>query len=372
MSYPARILFKSLVKPFYKENAGVFIFFFTVMFGIIGKVDGAGLFEYHYSLITGMLRNAGFLILIFFVWFLYFRRNLAFVLNVFDNPQYAFIYTCSCLNKIKQFSLFLAVGVCLLMPVLIYAIFIILIGLRHHYYLPVSVVLVYLLLLCVLAAALFVLKLNNPGKRVVFFWQKLRFVLPASYATILIQFVIYNQKIIWVSIKFFTCILLYLIARNNIASDSDTSFAFLFFNFGILSNSILIFRIRQFEERYINFYRQLPISLVQRFLQYTLFYFIFLVPEFVVLRALAPAHLSCADTTDFGLCAYSLLLLMNSLTFFQNFSMKEYVIILFMIFCVQLIFLLFGTLTFLSLLFFVVAILMFLKGYYDFERSINI
>ncbi|MEJ0104494.1 MAG: hypothetical protein WDO19_18860 [Bacteroidota bacterium] len=50
MNYPARILFQTLVKPFYKENAGAFVFIFTLLFYAVGSVDGAGLFAFHYSL----------------------------------------------------------------------------------------------------------------------------------------------------------------------------------------------------------------------------------------------------------------------------------------------------------------------------------
>ena len=57
MSQPGKILFKSFIRPFYKENAGVFIFVFMMMFFIVNKVDGAGLFEYHYSLILATLTS---------------------------------------------------------------------------------------------------------------------------------------------------------------------------------------------------------------------------------------------------------------------------------------------------------------------------
>ena len=51
------ILWKALVKPFYRENAGLFVFVFTMMFFIVNKVGGAELLEYHYSLILGTLKK---------------------------------------------------------------------------------------------------------------------------------------------------------------------------------------------------------------------------------------------------------------------------------------------------------------------------
>lgn len=372
MSYPAKILFKSFVKPFYKENAGIFIFFFTVMFGIIGKVDGAGLFEYHYSLITGMLKNGWFLLLVFFLWFLYVRKCFAFISNVLENPHYAFIYVFNCLRKAKQFRLFFAVEVWLLMPVLVYSFFIVFIGVQQHFYLTVLFILVYLLLLCVAPALLHIYQLNNSYKKQRFSWKKVRkfSLVPPSYCLILMQFVANKQKTIWVGVKVFTCGILYLTARNNTLTDSDTGFAFLFFNFGILANAVIIFRIREFEETYLSFYRQIPVLLIKRFVQYALFCLIFLIPEYITICMLLPVHLNCADAIGFALCACSLLLLMISLTFLHNFSMKEYITVLFLIFCVQLIFLLIFGLTLLYLLFFISSIVIFFKGYYNFEQSI--
>ncbi len=70
MTYPFKILFKSFVKTFYKENAGAFVFVFTMLFCIVSKVDGAGLYEYHYSLVTGDVKESclaifGFLYMVF-------------------------------------------------------------------------------------------------------------------------------------------------------------------------------------------------------------------------------------------------------------------------------------------------------------------
>lgn len=371
MNYPFKILFRSLVKPFYKENIGVFIFLFIVMFCIISKVDGAGVFEYHYSLITGMLQNSKFLLFVFFAWALYARKYVAFVSGTLHKPEYAFIHIFNCLGKARQFRLFVIVEMLLLMPVLLYAIFIIIIGYQQHFYLPLLLVLGYLLLLCIAPAVWHAYLLNNLYKTEMLSWQNLKgsWKIPSSYPIVLIRFIALRQKMIWVGIKCFTCGVLYLITRNNTSVDYDTSFPFLFFNFGILANGIMVYRIREFEETYLSFYRGVPLSLPKRFLQYLFIYFILLIPEFIVTGMLTPAHLQYGDAIRFSLCGYSLLLLMNSITFLQNFSTKEYLKMLLLIFCTQYIFLITVGLTALYLLFFSLAITLFLIGYYRFDRS---
>jgi hypothetical protein len=371
MSYPAKILFRSFIKSFYKENAGAFVLLFTIMFYIVNEVDGAGLFEYHYSLIIGMLKSNVFLLLVFFAWLLYAGKYVAFVSTVLRNPQYAFLNIFNRLSKSKQFRLFFIVEVWLLIPVLLYGLFIIIIGFYESFYFPTLLVLGYLILLSIVPAVWHVYQLNNPHKDMTLRLRPNgRSRLSPSYQVILIRFVANKQKMIWVGVKAFTCSLLYLIARNNTYADYDIGPVFLFFKFGILDNGIMIHRIRGFEETYLTFYRGIPVPLMKRFLQYSLVYFIFLIPEFITAGMLVPTHLRYADAFRFSLCGYSLLLLMNSITFLQDFSMKEYLKILLLIFGIQYIFLMTVGLTFLYLFLFILAIVFFLPWYYKFERSV--
>ena len=175
---------------------------------------------------------------------------------------------------------------------------------------------------------------------------------------------------IWLGIKVFTCGTLYLIARNNRLTPSDIGTVFLFFNFGIIGNGIILYRIREFEETQLRFYRGAPISLLKRFLQYSLVYFILLIPEFIIAAILAPDYLPYIDAINFALCGYSLLLLMNTIMFLQDFSMRDYLKIILLVFSVQYIFILAELLNFLYLFFFILSFVLFLLSYYRFERNI--
>ncbi len=372
MSYPSNILFQSFVKPFYKENTGLFVFVYTMMFCIVGVVDGAGLIEYHYSLITGILSNWKFLLFVFFTWFLYARKYAVFVSVTMHKPQYAFMHIFNCLSKVQQYTLFFKVQLWLMLPVLLYTVIIYFIGYWQHRYVPLIYITLYLLLLCIAADAWHVYLLHNLQQKKILFWQKVQLfpTLSASYLMVLLRFVARKQIIIWAGIKVYTCGILYMIARNNSVHDTDIVPAFLFFNFGILSNGILVYRIREFEETYLTFYRGAPVSLIKRFLQYAFFYCVLLVPEFITAGKLIPVHLDDAQAIRFALCGYSLLLLMNSITFIQNFSTKEFVKILILLFFVVCIFLPSFGLTVLYLFLFAVAIVTFLRSYYQFEQKI--
>jgi hypothetical protein len=149
-----------------------------------------------------------------------------------------------------------------------------------------------------------------------------------------------KQKIMWLAFKLFTCGVLYGIALNNTTSgDYETVSLFLFFNFGVLANGAIVFGLREF-------------------------------PEFITTVLLVPVHLHYGDALLFSLCAYGLVLLMNSITFSGNFSRKEYLFLLLMIFCVEYIFLGGMGLPLLCGLLFATAIVTFLTGYYRFQRAI--
>jgi hypothetical protein len=370
MNYRYKILFRSLVKPFYRENANLFLFVFAVMFFIVGELDGiAGLFEYHQSLATGMLSSISFLLLVFAGWFLYVRKCMAFVTTKLQHPSYSFLHVYNSLNRFKRIQSFLFVECWLLLPVFLYGIFVIITGWQHHLYLPALCVALYMLVLCGAATIWHVKVLNSPYHVPVLPWQKiqLRLKLPSSYPVTLLRFVLHQQKILWITLKVFTCGTLYLIVSKATANELDTRFTFLLFSFGLFGHGVLLFRIRQFEEMYLRAYRSLPVTRIKRLLQYCLVYFVLLLPEFITTALLSPVHLYYADAIQFSLAAYSLLLLANSISFIPGSGGKEFPKILFLVFCVQYILLMAAGLAFLSLIFFCAAVILFLSMYYQFE-----
>lgn len=369
MSYPYKLLFRSLVGPFYKENISLFFFLFAVMVGIVAEVDGAELWQFHYSLALGILQNSSYSLIVAVAWFLYARKAVQFVSGQLRQPQYSFVSVYNNLGRRQRFGLFLLVEAWLLLPVLIYGAFIVVYGWLHHLYFPIALVAAWLLLLCLFPALWFVyLSENLYGDRS--FTLKFRLPLPSAYGVVLLRYVAHRQKIMWLAFTIFTCGSLYLVALNNTVSDYETVFPFLFFNFGILAHGIIVFGIREFEETYLSLYRGVPVSLLKRLVEYSLVYFVLLIPEFITAGLLVPVHLHYGDAILFSACGYGLVLLMNGMTFLRNFSRKEWLFLLLMIFCAQYVFLAGPGLPPLCGVLFAAAIVCFLAGYYRFDRAI--
>jgi hypothetical protein len=357
-----RLLF---VKPFYTENAGAFVLVFTMMFVIVGSTHGYGLYAYHRSLAVGMLSNTGFLPGVFVLWFLYVRKYVSYIAETMHQLAFGFIDVFNRLDKAKRFFLFATVQLWLLLPIILYAAFVISIGIEEKYYLPIVSIILYLLMLCLAGAAWHVYRLDNLNKAVAFpRWKAIGLTANFSdYTYILLGFVAKKQKAVFAGIKIFTCGILYLVARNNSATDYDISLPFLFFNFGVLANGIVIYRIRQFELDYLSFYRGLPVSLLKRLCQYSLVYLALLLPEFITAGLLAPVHLHYYDAVSFGICAFSLLLLINTICQLQHFSRKEFAAVLLFLFALQYVLMLVAGLTALCVFFLLLAVLLFLFGY---------
>jgi hypothetical protein len=369
MRYPHKLLFRSLVGPFYKENISLFFFLFAVMVGIVGEVDGAELWQFHYSLALGILQNSSYVLFVFAAWFLYARKCMQFVSGLLRQPHYSFVIVYNNLDRTKRFGLFLLVVVWLLLPVLIYGAFVVVYGWLRHLYVPIAVVAAYLLSLCFFPALWLVYLSENLYKDKLF---KIKYFLslPSAYGVVLLRFIVRKQKIMWLGFTIFTCGSLYMVALNNTVSDYETVFPFLFYNFGILSQGIIVFGIREYEETWLNLYRGAPVSLLKRLRQYSLVYFVLLIPEFITAGLLVPVHLHFGDAVLFSACGYGLVLLMNGITFVRNFSRKEYLFLLLIIFCAQYIFLVGPGLPLLCGVLFAAAIVCFLAGYYQFERVI--
>ena len=366
MKQAGKLLFKSLAIPFYKANAGILLFVLIMMFFIANEPV-----SYHYSLILGTLKNSLILGLVFFIWLLYAGKFTGFILTAINQPEYSFLQLLHCVTKAKRFLLFFILELWLLLPVLLYAIFIVIIGIREGFYLPSVLTIIFLLIISMAAAFIHIAELQNPHKKYFLIWERIPETkdFQSSYPFIILGFIAKQQKLNWAGIKIFTCGILYLICRNNTPDHYEIKTAFLLFSFGILANSFLIMAIRKFEETYLAFYRGAPVKLSKRYFDYCFTYVIILLPEIVTLILMVPVKLHVMDALGFLLSSYGLALLMNSITFARDFSMKEYLKVLFLFYFIQYFFLMTIGLFASSILFFITSALIFRTGYYKFERA---
>jgi hypothetical protein len=369
MSISRTLLIKTFVKPFYRQHAGLFVFLFTIMFGVVSILDGAKFTDYHFFLIKGMMENPVFFLLVLLIWFLYIKKSEQFVVNILMRPDYSFLNILSLLDSKKLYLMLVWIQFLLILPIILYACIIFVAGIYMYEYIKCLLILLYIIAMCMISARWYLYYIQNPGRQVwtmsKIFSLKIR---ETPYWSLFIRYIGIDKKLLFTGIKIYSCSVLYLMIVNQTRVEYDLRMIMIFFSMGILGHGLLVHQLRDMEETSLTFYRTVPISLLKRFVQYATLYFILLIPEIITIVFLTPRYLHFEDAVTLVLISYSILLFLNSLLFIQFFRMKDYLKIILCIFFIEYFFVLSGTIALLSILLFVSAITMFFSRYYRFER----
>jgi hypothetical protein len=364
-----KILFKTLIKPFYKQNASFFIFILVVMIGVVGELDGSDMLDYHYALILGMLNNFVIFILILLVWFLYAIKCVRFVTTSIQKKENSFLTVLTGFETRKNYSQLFFAQLFIYLPVFLYSLIISIIAFHNKMFLDGIAVFVFNLTICIVSARWYLYVLKNQGKNFKAFLDKLfnLNVGKKNYGTILFRYIFSQQKIILFGLKLYDCAVLYLIIRNSSKETYDIRLPFILYSFGLFGHGILIYLVREFEEKKLSFWRNLPISLVNRFAQYCLLYGIILIPEVAIIILLTPKFLHLIDALTISVCSYSILLLLNSLTFFTHESIKDFLKISLAIFFILIFSVFTQTQIWIAILLTGSSLLIFVLRYFKYE-----
>ncbi|MCD2422722.1 hypothetical protein LQ567_08115 [Niabella pedocola] len=373
MSPLFRIFYQSFVKPFYRENAGTFVFVFTMFFFVVGTVDGAGLFKYHYGLIKALLGIPAFLVIAILLWGFYARKCAVFITQLLQQPPYRFFSVFRNLPRRLQYTLFAITDFILLLPLTFYLVLVITEGFYLQRVTATIIVLILLVACGTLLPAWHVYVLNNP-ERSRFFLKG--FKGPAAnpmlfYSGILIRAVQQTQKLAWLGIKLYTCTVLYFTSANNQLAPDDLQLTFLLFSFGILANGVFINRLRRYEEQYLSFYRSLPVSVAKRFITYALYCWVLVLPELVLLFFLSGRYLNSRTAFFFGTYAFSAVLLLLGISFVKQVTVKPLAAILLLLFFTGYFIMMASGIGLISLVFFPGAVILFLTRYYRSEAIVS-
>jgi hypothetical protein len=369
MSITRTILVRSFVKPFYVQNAGLFVFVFVVLFGAVGTVDGAGLFDFHYSLIRGLLGNAFLFVLVLFGWFLYMKKTEQFIIDTVRRPDFSFLNMLAMMEARKLYWLLVWVQFLLFLPVAFYALIIIAEGIYLRTYFACLIIILYLLTICMAGAGWYFMHLRNSGKT----FLKIKGItvfntLGTPYWILLLRYISRKKKLLFSGIKLFTCGMLYGLAKNQTDLNADFGMVLLFFSLGILGHGLIIHYFRNLEETRFTFYRSLPVSLFSRCVQYGLIYFILLLPEMITILLLTPRYLNIQSAFLCGFLAYSILLFLNSLLFIRAFKTNEYLKITLVLFMIIYFSVLTASVPWLCVLLLISSVVIFRRFYYRYGR----
>ncbi len=296
------LLISSIIKPFYRENAGLLVFLYFIMFLAVGQANGVGLIDYHYSLIRGMLANYSFLFAVHVVWLIYALRCVQFVRTTFQKPEFFYLRLLMLVDRRQLFTLLFRTQVLLFVPVLFYVLIITVVGFKDGFYLSSAIVLFSNLVICTLCALEY-LRLTQHQHQKISTWLP-GIMKPRFYFHFMIRYIQEECKALFLVIKIFSCGTLYLLLRErNPLNETDLRLPIFFYCTAVLTHSILIHRVKDLENLRLTFYRTFPIPLAHRFANYASFYFCLFVPEIVmsnIVNASSPQLLRSRDGLSFS------------------------------------------------------------------------
>ncbi|HEY4286281.1 MAG TPA: hypothetical protein VGN00_04205 [Puia sp.] len=361
------IVNKTLVGSFYRQNVGFFLLFFVLFFGVVAPSEQLA---YHYSLILGMLETPLFLGLVLFAWLLYGLKTSRFLFSALDEPEANFLYKLAALSRGRQFWLCMAIQGLLLLPVWAYSIAVAGVAVYRHVYGTALLVPLYMTVMNIAGAICLHRRLQwrlpDSGRQWAFFLrQRRRTMLP--YWSILLQYLLKEEKALAAGVKLFGCTVLYLLLKQQGPDDYDLRMPFLFYSLSLFGHAAILYRCRQLENTRLLFYRALPVPQSIRFGQYAIFYLLLLLPETLVLGWLTPHPIRVTDTMTFLLSGYSVLLLMNSILYTAPFTNRVFLRICLLLFGILYCCVLGKDLIELSVLFLVTATVLFFRGYARYE-----
>jgi hypothetical protein len=340
------------------------------MVASVGRANGVGLLEYHFTLIKAMLTDYKFLAFVLIAWLVYGLKCEQFIADKLQGKNYAFISVLNTRTSSFVFVRMLQVQVMFFLPVILYAAICVWIGITHQWYANTVIIILFLLIVCLTGAWRYDRLIRKYGTmRTV---SSVKMGLPFSkghYIRFLLQYIGDRRKMLFLGIKIFSCLIVFGMLLNRAKEESDMSMFLLFYSFGLMGHGILIYKIRQMEEFNLGFYRGLPVSLSSRLIQYAVLYLVLLIPEIIIILLMTPVHLDFVNAFRLIFFGWGILILLNSLLFIGLFKPFSYLKIVSGIYFLVFLAILTGLTVPFTICLFLMSMYLFSQNYYLFELA---
>lgn len=274
-----RILQKTLVREFYSANTGMFLFLFFILFGIPADPR-----HFHYTLMTEIIHNPGFLAIVMGFWLLYNLKIINTVANLILHPEQQMLF---CINGLPSANIFAAMvftHVMTWLPVFVYAAVLAVVALQEQQPLIAFYVLLFNLIIIILTALLFQRILDRKPTLPIFTFR----LLPAQHFTIPLYLMPlaglhYSRKQMLLVTKTCSLLVLYGFLRLNQPDANDIRPVQICLLFCAMVHTAIVYQVQRSETTAFAFTRNLPVPEWKRFAWITVTYSLLLLPEIVLL-----------------------------------------------------------------------------------------
>lgn len=356
-----------LVNHFYKLNAGFLAFFFFLFFGV---VRGEQLIYFHVSLIKAFLASPVFLALVIIAWGLYTLKCADYIIKRILEPRQLFLTSINRLAPKKVWGWMLYTHLLIYMPVLLYVLIALSFAVHAHQWIQVIIITISNLAFIVSATQAyfrvlqqqstesFIFKLNLPEPK----FAKPLFAFP-------LYFLWHERKQMLLITKVFSFLVLYGFISFYEPDGYDIRPLLLIFLLISAAHMSMIYQIRFFENEFLLFTKNLPITLAKRFVQMLGLYLVLFSPELIYVYRAYPLFFSINDYPQLVLILLSLAAFFHSVLLTSDMKAEDFLKIVFGMLAV-LFFLIFynpGSLLFVFVL--LIAFVFFYGNFYEFEKS---
>lgn len=357
----SRILSLTITKEYYRQNA---VFIFAIMMFSFGFLRA----EEHKTIIKSALNMPSLLVLIFIGWTLHALKVILFSLRMFEVKNNEFLYNIRLFSPLKRYLALGLMQLSLLQLTIIYSLWMIKIGLEQNKFVETIAIIGFNIFLVLMGVIVYEYRLKHPNavrvsaKPI----QNLisRFNTP-SYL-FFVQYLFAKQPVLVLLSKLFTCFVLVGVCSLYPTDAYDERLLALGCLFAAAGHTVLCQQFFYYENQFLSFSRNLPLSSAQRLLGYLCTYFLLLIPEFVILIRSLPVGVSYLFALQLSIFILSMVLLNHHTQYINSVSVDIYLQRLFFAGILFLLLIMFKIpVILMALVNFLLAIFVFHKNYYE-------
>lgn len=372
MSFPAitKVLIKTFAVGFYKVHAGLLLTLFVTLFinffftNVLNQthLNQEQILLNNLKLVLTSVSNPVAMAVLFMVWLGYTLKSCQYVAAQLRLSHYQFLfYSTNAMSLRKQFQTWFIVQTVISIPILILGLFAVGVGITFDYFFIPLIIPVFLLLLVSGSALYYTRLLNNLSVKTANSQiSNLIKNFPKPYPCLFLYQIVYRFKITYFITKVISVIL--IIGMFGLFRDNaeDIRIAGVSMLGVIAAHTVLIYQSNEFERSYLTFGRNFPFTKQKLFIQFAALYLLLILPE-IILFFFFDKVLIAVRISMFGLgCA----LLFRTILYRQNQVMGAYLKTVFGLFILSSLCVMFGGLSWLTILSVVVSAFIFKRNYY--------
>lgn len=359
---------RSITAPFYRRNAGFFLFIFFLLFGL--QPGFKQTLEFHYVMIEGISTSINFYFIALIIWVLYTLKVIHFYNGCIKNKSYKFLQNINASNPTNRFYQLFLMQLQLLFPVLFYGLAAIVVAfINNHLRGGVAVTFTLISLSFITTSVIYFLLQKSKRKEMGISIPSFR--LSNNLFTFLLKFIFNEQFIILLILKTITFSCLYFFVKTD-SQVFEERMLWLLYITSLIGHCIIVYRNYKFIETKMSFYRNLPVKPFQTLISLFGVYFILLIPEIWALKGFAIQQGDVINYLWMILTGPTLLLLLHCLLYTDDMKMEGFLQLLFGVWIVSVFISLSSWHWLLPSIFLFMAIIIFFTSYHGFEKNTEV